>query len=385
MGFEMATGYENIVQIKVVGVGGGGGNAVNRMVKSDIPGVEFIAVNTDLHILQTSQATHKLQIGEKITSGKGAGGKPEIGQRSAEESREKIADILKGTDMLFITAGMGGGTGTGAGPVIASIAKEMGILTIGIVTKPFSFEGNKRMQQAEEGIEELSKFVDSLVIIPNERLEEYTQEPITLVNAFDIADDILRQGVRSISSLITEPGFINLDFADICSVMRDGGKAHMGVGRASGKDKAEKAAMAAISSPLLETKIAGCKSALLNIRASLDITMNEAREASQIISSQASDGAQIYWGCIFDETLKDEIIVTVIATGFDGQISKKAEKIKTDAKLDEMEDTILSGFGKEENPVEEKTVEEVKVNTKPVDDTSDADYFDDLDNIFNNR
>ncbi|MDO5014943.1 MAG: cell division protein FtsZ [Clostridia bacterium] len=386
MGFEMATGYENIVQIKVVGVGGGGGNAVNRMVKSDIPGVEFIAINTDLHILQASQATHKLQIGEKITSGKGAGGKPEMGQRSAEESKDKISDILKGTDMLFITAGMGGGTGTGAAPVIASIAKEMGILTIGIVTKPFSFEGDRRMQHAEEGIAELEKYVDSLIVIPNERLKEYSEEPITLLNAFDIVDDLLRQGVRSISSLITERGFVNLDFADIDAVMRDGGKAHMGVGRASGKDKAEKAALAAISSPLLETKISGCKGAIISIKSSPDITVDEAYVASDLVSAQAAEGANIIWGCIFDETLKDEMIITVIATGFDGKTPQAAEKVMTNAKLDAMEGSILSDFGNDQGSSEiDVPVGNTEKKETSKDDVSDSDYFDDLDNIFNNR
>ncbi|MEG2016256.1 MAG: cell division protein FtsZ, partial [Oscillospiraceae bacterium] len=220
MGFEMAADFESVVQIKVIGVGGGGGNAVNRMIRSDVRGVEFISINTDKHVLLHSQATHKIQIGEKVTKGQGAGARPEIGQRAAEESRDLITDALKGTDMVFITAGMGGGTGTGAAPVIASLAKEMGILTVGIVTKPFDFEGKHRMVQAESGIGELAENVDSLVVIPNERLKYFSEQKITLANAFDAADDVLRQGVKSISELIKIPGFINLDFADVTAIMR---------------------------------------------------------------------------------------------------------------------------------------------------------------------
>lgn len=253
MPFEMAADFDSVVQIKVIGVGGGGGNAVNRMIASDVKGVEFVSVNTDKHVLIYSQATHKIQIGEKVTRGQGAGARPEIGKRAAEESKDVITDALKGTDMVFVTAGMGGGTGTGAAPIIAAAAKEMGILTVGIVTKPFSFEGKHRMDQAEEGIKELAQHVDSLVVIPNDRLKYYSDEPITLANAFDAADDILRQGVKSISELIKVPGFINLDFADVSAIMRDAGHAHMGVGRANGKDKAKNAASAAVSSPLLET------------------------------------------------------------------------------------------------------------------------------------
>ncbi len=234
MPFEMAADFDSVVQIKVIGVGGGGGNAVNRMIASDVKGVEFVSINTDKHVLIYSQATHKIQIGEKVTRGQGAGARPEIGKRAAEESKDVITDALKGTDMVFVTAGMGGGTGTGAAPIIAAAAKEMGILTVGIVTKPFSFEGKHRMDQAEEGIKELAQHVDSLVVIPNDRLKYYSDEPITLANAFDAADDVLRQGVKSISELIKIPGFINLDFADVSAIMRDAGHAHMGVGRATG-------------------------------------------------------------------------------------------------------------------------------------------------------
>lgn len=318
MGFEMAADFESVVQIKVIGVGGGGGNAVNRMIKSDIKGVEFIAINTDKHVLLQSQATHKIQIGEKVTKGQGAGARPEIGQRAAEESKELITDVLKGTDMVFITAGMGGGTGTGAAPIIANIAKEMGILTVGIVTKPFGFEGKNRMEKAESGIKELSKNVDSLVVIPNERLKFFSTEKITLSNAFDVADDVLRQGVKSISELIKTAGFINLDFADVSAVMRDAGHAHMGVGRATGKDKAELAANAAVSSPLLETTIDGATGVIINFTSSPDISLEEVEQAAKIISDAASPDANVIFGVAFDDTLQDEMIVTVIATGFGG-------------------------------------------------------------------
>ena len=316
MSFEMAADFESIVQIKVIGIGGGGGNAVNRMISSDVKGVEFIAINTDKHVLLQSQATHKIQIGEKVTKGQGAGARPEVGKRAAEESKEVISDALKGTDMVFITAGMGGGTGTGAAPIIAGIAKEMGILTVGIVTKPFGFEGKHRMDQAEAGIAELAQHVDSLVVIPNDRLKYFSQEKITLANAFDAADDVLRQGVRSIYELIKIPGFINLDFADVSAIMRDAGHAHMGVGRATGKDKAEAAANAAVSSPLLETTIDGARGVIISITSSPDIGLEEVEAASTLISNAAHPEANIIWGVAFDDTLEDEMIVTVIATGF---------------------------------------------------------------------
>lgn len=325
MGFEMAADFESVVQIKVIGIGGGGGNAVNRMIKSDIKGVEFIAINTDKHVLLQSQATHKIQIGEKVTRGQGAGARPEIGQRAAEESKDIITDALKGTDMIFITAGMGGGTGTGAAPVIAATAKEMGILTVGIVTKPFSFEGKHRMEQAEQGIKELAKNVDSLIVIPNERLKLLSAEKITLANAFDAADDILRQGVKSISELVANAGYINLDFADVSSIMRDAGHAHMGVGRANGKDKAELAANAAITSPLLETTIDGAHGVIISITASPEVGLDEITQASEIISGAAHPDANIIWGVSFDTTLQDEIIVTVVATGFGSDGFKRAE------------------------------------------------------------
>ena len=316
MGFEFDNDFMDGVQIKVVGVGGGGGNAVNRMVRAGVQGVEFVTINTDRQALALSQATQKIQIGEKLTRGEGAGSKPEIGQRAAEESRDEIMAALKGTDMVFITAGMGGGTGTGAAPVVAEIARDLGILTVGIVTKPFAFEGRKRMEQAENGITALREQVDSLVVIPNERLKMVSEQRITLANAFEIADDVLRQGVQSISQLIKAPGLVNRDFADVTTVMKDAGYAHMGVGRAEGKEKAEAAAKAAISSPLLETSIDGANGVIINITSSPDIDLEDVELASSMISRAAHPDANIIWGAAFDETMDDEICVTVIATGF---------------------------------------------------------------------
>lgn len=316
MSFEMDNEFESVVQIKVIGVGGGGGNAVNRMIEAGIKGAEFIAVNTDKQILNFSKATHKIQIGEKSTKGQGAGGKPEIGEKAAEESREIIVDLLQGTDMVFITTGMGGGTGTGAAPIIASIAKEMGILTVGVVTKPFKFEGRQRMKIAEQGIGKLAECVDSLIVIPNDRLKYVSDQRITLKNAFEKADEVLLQGVRSISELIKLPGFINLDFADVTSVMSNAGYAHMGVGHATGKDKAEEAANMAVTSPLLETEIKGAKGVIISIKSSEDIDLDDVEVAADIITQAADPDAVITWGVAYDETLEDEMVVTVIATGF---------------------------------------------------------------------
>ncbi len=317
MAFELEKEYsDNIPVIKVIGVGGGGGNAVNRMVKMGVRSVEFIAINTDDHVLQFSSANQKIQIGEKITHGKGAGSKPEVGREAAEENREEIQAVLKDTDMVFITAGMGGGTGTGAAPVVAEIAQEMGILTVAIVTKPFAFEGRKRMEQAEQGIARLREHVDSLIVVPNERLKFASEQRITLKNAFDIADDVLRQGVQSISDLILIPGLVNLDFADVTSIMKEAGYAHMGIGFASGKEKAEEAARMAITSPLLETSITGAKGVIVNITASADIGLDEISIASTMITEQADMDANIIWGAVLDENMEDEMSVTVIATGF---------------------------------------------------------------------
>ena len=305
------------VKIKIIGVGGGGGNAVNRMVASNIQGVEIYALNTDKLAFKRSEVPNKVIIGEKITKGYGAGAKPQIGARAAEESIEEIREILEGTDMVFITAGMGGGTGTGAAPVVARMAREMDILTIGIVTKPFAFEGPIRMKQAEEGIAELAQYVDSLVVIPNERLKLISSAKISLANAFHIADDVLRRGVQSISDLINVPGFINLDFADVTSVMADAGYAHMGVGSATGKDKADLAAREAISSPLLETSIKGAKGILISMSVSPDVGLEDIDYASTLITKEANPDANIIWGVSFDEELENEMRITIIATGFE--------------------------------------------------------------------
>ena len=317
MAFGLDTGVENVVRIKVIGVGGGGGNAVNRMVESGVQGVEFISVNTDMQALNFSQAGTKIQIGEKLTKGQGAGANPEIGRKAAEESKEQIAAALAGTNMVFITAGMGGGTGTGAAPVVAQIAREMGILTVGVVTRPFAFEGKKRLEQALAGIDELNKNVDSLVIIPNERLKYVSEQKITFKNAFEIADGVLRQAVANISELITVPGFINLDFADVTSVMKDAGYAHIGTGRAAGKDKAAEAARMAISSPLLETSIDMAHGVIVSVIGSDDIGLDEVETAATMVQQAAHPDAHIIFGAFIDDTMDDEIRVVVIATGFD--------------------------------------------------------------------
>ena len=316
MTFEHDDTYESGVSIKVIGVGGGGNNAVNRMISTNIKGVEFVAINTDRQALRRSDASTQLVIGEKLTSGFGAGANPQIGARAAEESIEEIKALLQGTDMVFITAGMGGGTGTGAAPVVARVAHEMDILTIGIVTKPFGFEGNRRMDQALAGIAELSQYVDSLVVIPNERLKQVTDTRITLQNAFEVADGVLARGTQSISDLINVSGFINLDFADVSSVMKNAGHAHMGVGSATGKDKAELAAKAAISSPLLESSISGAHGILISITVSPDVGLEDVDVASNLIAAEAAPDANVIWGVNFDNELEDEMRVTIIATGF---------------------------------------------------------------------
>ena len=336
----------DVVQITVVGVGGGGGNAIDRMIESGIKGVDFIAINTDQQALNRSMATEKVTIGDNSTKGKGAGAKPEMGSKAASESREKIAEQLKGADMVFITAGMGGGTGTGAAPIVAEVARDLGVLTVGIVTKPFKFEGRRRMEQAEKGIEALCQHVDSLVIIPNERLHLISKEKLTLLNAFKAADDILRQGVQSISDLIKNPGIVNLDFADINSVMKDAGYAHMGVGRASGEDKARQAAERAISSPLLETSISGAMGVIINITSSPDIGLEEITIASEMIADMVHPDANIIWGTAFDESMEDEMSVTVIATGFSPEaraLSAAAKAAETEKKQNDDLDLPLFG------------------------------------------
>ncbi len=305
--------------IKVIGVGGAGNNAVNRMVEAGIQGVDFITVNTDIKALEKSLAPDKIVIGEKVTRGRGAGANPEIGAKAAEENLDDIKKALTGADMLFITSGMGGGTGTGAAPIVAKLAKEMGILTVGIVTKPFAFEGTRRMKQAELGIDNLKENVDSLIVIPNERLKFVAEKKLTMINAFEIADDVLRQGVQSISELIKVVGHINLDFADVVTIMSNAGLAHMGVGTGKGQEKAEVAAKTAISSPLLETSITGAKGIIINFTVSPDMGLEEVDLAANIISSEANPDANIIWGVAFDKNMDDEMKITVIATGFDAE------------------------------------------------------------------
>ncbi|MCI9120919.1 MAG: cell division protein FtsZ [Oscillibacter sp.] len=373
MAFALETGPDTIVNIKVIGVGGAGNNVVNRMVRTGTKGVEFVAVNTDKQALNISSASYKIQIGEKLTHGQGAGSDPEVGRKSAEESRNQIAKALEDANMVFITAGMGGGTGTGAAPIVAELAKEMDILTVGVVTKPFGFEGRRRMQQAEGGIEELRTKVDSLVIIPNERLKHATDQKITFANAFEIADDVLRQAVQSISDLIRDTGFINLDFADVTAIMKDAGLAHMGVGRAAGKGKAEEAAKLAISSPLLETSINGARGILINVAGSPDIGLEEIEQAAGLVQASVHPDANTIFGATFDDTLDDEIRVTVIATGFD-----KAPGQLVDKTAEPAEKTEEPAAGA---PAPEPLDEEDAGKPDPGED----DPFEDIFKIFNKR
>ena len=321
---------ERVVKIKVIGVGGAGNNVINRMIASGVSGVDFVVINTDKQDLNKSNCKNKVQIGEKLTGGMGAGSKPEIGQQSAEESRAAIAKVLEDTDMVFITAGMGGGTGTGAAPIVADLAHEAGILTVGVVTKPFKFEGANRMRQAEAGIAALGGKVDSLIIIPNDRLKYVTDQKITFANAFGIADDVLKQAVTSISGLVgySENVIINLDFADVSAVMKDAGRAHMGVGVASGREKAEQAALAAVASPLLETSINGAVGVLVNVTGSSELTLDDVETAASIVQEAANPDANIIFGATSTDGMEDEMRVTVIATGFEPKPEVEAEDVE---------------------------------------------------------
>ncbi|MBO5954049.1 MAG: cell division protein FtsZ [Oscillospiraceae bacterium] len=337
----MADFQERVVKIKVVGIGGAGNNVINRMIEAGVGGVDFVVVNTDKQDLNKSVCKTKIQIGEKLTGGMGAGSKPEIGKQSAEESRAQIAKILEDTDMVFITAGMGGGTGTGAAPIVADLAHEAGILTVGVVTKPFKFEGANRMRQAEAGIAELGGKVDSLIIIPNDRLKYVTDQKITFANAFGIADDVLKQAVTSISELVgySERVIINLDFADVSAIMKDAGRAHMGVGIASGREKAEQAALAAVSSPLLETSINGATGVLVNVTGSAELTLDDVETAASIVQENANPDANIIFGATSSDGFEDEMRVTVIATGFEQKPETAAPKAAagaTDAKSEDV-------------------------------------------------
>ena len=325
----MSDFQERVVKIKVIGIGGAGNNVVNRMIEAGVDGVDFVVVNTDKQDLNKSNCPNKIQIGEKLTGGMGAGSKPEIGQQAAEESRAAIAKIMEGVDMVFITAGMGGGTGTGAAPIVADLAHEAGILTVGVVTKPFRFEGANRMRQAEGGIAALTGKVDSLIVIPNDRLKYVTDQKITFANAFGIADDVLKQAVTSISELVaySERVIINLDFADVSAVMKDAGHAHMGVGIATGREKAEQAALAAVSSPLLETSINGATGVLVNVTGSSELTLDDVETAASIVQEAANPDANIIFGATVCEDFEDQMRVTVIATGFEGAEAVKSAPV----------------------------------------------------------
>jgi cell division protein FtsZ len=314
-------------KIKVAGVGGGGNNAVNRMIRSNLKGVDFIGINTDAQALQHSQAETLVQIGVKLTKGLGAGANPEIGKKAAEESRDELIAVLKGADMVFVTAGMGGGTGTGAAPIVAEVAREIGALTVGVVTRPFTFEGRRRASQAEIGISELKSKVDTLITIPNDKLLQVIDKKTTVTEAFAIADDVLRQGVQGISDLIAVPGLINLDFADVKTIMKDAGSALMGIGSGTSENRAADAARAAISSALLETSINGAKGVLLNITGSSDLSLFEVNEAAEIIAAAADQEANIIFGAVLDDKMEDSVRVTVIATGFDHKNSQKKPEL----------------------------------------------------------
>ena len=337
----MSEAYQNrVVKIKVIGVGGAGNNVINRMIGGGVDGVDFVVINTDKQDLNKSVCQTKVQIGEKLTGGMGAGSKPEVGQKSAEESRAQIAKVLEGADMVFITAGMCGGTGTGAAPIVADLAHEAGILTVGVVTKPFKFEGANRMRQAEEGIAALGEKVDSLIIIPNDRLKYVTDQKITFANAFGIADDVLKQAVTSIAELVGDAGnvVINLDFADVSAIMKDAGRAHMGVSIASGREKAEQAALTAVASPLLETSINGATGVLVNVTGSAELTLDDVETAVGIVQEAANPDANIIFGATWDDSFQDEMRVTVIATGFEQK--ETAEEGKggkgTDSEIDDI-------------------------------------------------
>ncbi len=346
--FNYEEAMEPDVNIKVIGVGGGGGNAVNCMVDSGVNDIEYIAINTDAKALNKSKATTRIPIGTKLTKGRGAGNKPEIGQRSAEENRDEIEAHLKGADMIFITAGMGGGTGTGAAPVVAKIAKEMDILTVAVVTKPFLFEREQKMAQAEKGIAELRKYVDSLIVIPNEKLLDGKQQ-LTMKQSFSLSDDVLKTGVKSISDLIVEEGYINLDFADVSTIMRGAGYAHMAIGHGSGKEKAKEAANAVISSPLLETSISGAKRLLINIAMSEDVLSADVDEATKMITDTAADGVEFIFGTAFKEDMQDEMTITVIAAGFDnGDMPADAPSTEGGSELDDIiqiDNPLIDGLG----------------------------------------
>ena len=340
----MEVDTNQFADIKVIGVGGGGGNAVNRMIQAELKGVHFIAVNTDAQSLNLSMSEHKIQIGSKLTKGLGAGADPEIGKKAAEESRDELTQALGGADMVFVTAGLGGGTGTGGAPIVAEVAREVGALTVGVVTRPFTFEGKKRANQAEHGIQELRDKVDTLITIPNNRLLQVVDKSTSINEAFRIADDVLRQGVQGISDLIAVPGLINLDFADVKTIMSETGTALMGIGSAQGENRATEAAKIAISSPLLETSVEGARGVLLNITGGSDLGLFEVNEAAEIISQAVDPDANIIFGAVIDEDLEDEVRVTVIATGFDAVATAEKESTVVDLRSFTSDDLDIPAF-----------------------------------------
>jgi len=360
-----ANSISQVANIKVIGIGGGGNNAVNRMVAANITSAEFVAINTDKQALLMSKATHRIQIGEKLTRGLGAGADPEVGQKAAEESKAVITEMLKGCDLAFITAGMGGGTGTGAAPVVAQIAKELDILTIAVVTKPFNFEGRKRMENAEKGIANLKKFVDTLVVIPNDKLLKIVPKGTPIVEAFRCADDVLRQGIQGISDLIVTPSLINLDFADVKAIMKDKGLAHMGIGHGKGENKTIDAVRQAVQSPLLETTIEGATGILLNVKGGMDLPINEVDEAAALVKEVVDPSCNIIFGAGIDEALSEEVEITVIATGFNQKV-KKDEQANEEFNLPKMDfnyngaSSVFDKFSNktQEQPKPEQTVEE---------------------------
>ena len=386
MTFTPETGPENVVTLKVVGVGGAGNNVVNRMIKAGTTGVEFIAVNTDKQALAVSSADQRIQIGEKLTHGQGAGSKPDIGKRSAEESRSELAAALEDTDMVFITAGMGGGTGTGAAPTIAEIAREAGVLTVAVVTKPFSFEGKVRMNNALAGIDELLGRVDSLLIIPNDRLKYATDQKVTLANAFAIADDVLYQAVTSIADLIKQTGFINLDFADVTAIMQGAGYAHMGVGRATGKGKAEDAARMAVTSPLMESSINGARGVLINITGSAEMGLEDVEAAANLVQEAADPDANIIFGATFDDTMDDEIRVTVIATGFADSNAQKASAAPQEQPKGVSRPAVKPAAQQPRGGMYTQAAEKAAAAPAPAEDgAKEQDPFDEIFKIFNSK
>lgn len=367
--FDMNGIFQN-ARIKVVGCGGGGGNAVNRMIEDGLKNVEFIVVNTDNQALSLSKAESKIQIGEKLTRGLGAGANPDIGEKAAEESKDMIRDAIQGAELVFITAGMGGGTGTGAAPIVAEIAKSLGILTVGVVTKPFPFEGRKRMLQADMGISNLMSKVDTLVTIPNERLLTMVDKKTSLLEAFKKADDVLRQGVQGISDLITIPGIVNRDFADVKAIMSDKGLAHMGIGRGTGENRAIEAAKQAISSPLLETSIIGATGVLMNVTGGPDLSLHEIHEAGNMVQESTDEDAVFMFGAVIDEELKDEIRVTLIATGFEGSSNKKVSEILKEELLSSKKESAKASSNNSNEETDKKSEEkkDFKLNSDREDD-----------------